>query len=159
MDAHPPRHEDDLSDLERRLAGWRPSAEGLEPTAPIFAAGRDTGRRGRPLTLALCGLLAAVAVALGAWGVSERAGRLALAERLRERAPTPSACPESTLPPAPGPAYEPSPGDYLSLRRSMEQDPSGWLASLRPAGTQPPGPPPPAPAVLTPRQRDALFDQ
>ncbi len=52
----------------------------------------------------------------------------------------------------------PSPGDYLSTRRQMEQDPNGWLASRQPAGLQALGPSPPPPAILTPRQRDGLFD-
>ena len=32
MDAKTPRHEDDLSDFERHLAGWQPASDGLVPT-------------------------------------------------------------------------------------------------------------------------------
>jgi hypothetical protein len=159
MDADTPRREDDLSEVERRLAGWRPGAEGLDADAMLFAAGLAAGRRGwgRLLGPALCGLLAALAAGLGAWGLSERAERQALAGRLRERAPKPGAPPATAVAVVPAPSYEPSPGDYLSLRRRMEQDPGGWLAPPQPAGPQALGPPPPEPAVLRLGQRDGLF--
>src|SRR5437764_15312701 len=81
--------EEDLSAVERRLAGWRPGPAGLDADAMLFAAGRAAGRRGRLPALALCGVLAVAAVGLGAWALTERAERLAIAGRLREQPPTP----------------------------------------------------------------------
>ncbi|MFI5459755.1 MAG: hypothetical protein ACHRXM_30385 [Isosphaerales bacterium] len=159
MDANTPRHEDDLSDLERHLAGWRPAAGGLDADAMLFAAGQAAGRRGRSQLLwpVLCALLTVQAAGLGMWGLSERALRQSLASRLPERAPTLSV-PPATVVVVRESSYPPSPGDYLSMRRLMEQDPNGWLAALQPAGSKPLVPPPPQPAILTPRRRDGLFD-
>src|SRR6516165_4147201 len=145
MDAHTPRNEDDVSDVERRLAGWRPGTEGLDADAMLFAAGIAAGRGGwgRMLALTLCGLLAIVALGLGAWGMSERAQRHALVSLLHERAPTTCAYRATHVAVLPPSAYEPSPEDYLSMRRRMDEDPAIWLASLEPAAPQALGPPPP----------------
>jgi len=160
MDADAPRREDDLNDVEHRLAGWRPAAGNLDADAMLFAAGRAAGRHGRGSLIwpALCALLTVQAAGLGVWGLSERSERQALASRLRERAPAPSASPATDLAVVPESPYEPSPGDYLNTRRLMEQDPNRWLASLQPAGPQQLGPPPPEHPILTPRQRDGLFE-
>jgi len=160
MDAHTPRHEDDLSAVERRLAGWRPRAEGLDADAMLFAAGLAAGRRGwgRLLVPALCGLLAALATGLGAWGLSERAEREAMASRLRQHAPTPGAPPATAVALLPEPSYTPSPDDYFHLRQRVLQDPGRWLAFSEPAGPPAPGPPPPGPAILRAGQRDGLLD-
>ena len=159
MDANSPRHEDDLSEFERHLAGWQPASDGLSADAMLFAAGQAAGRRGRSQLLwpIMCALLTVQAAGLGVWGLSERGDAQALASRLSERAPTPSA-PPATVADVRESSYEPTPADYLSMRRLMEQDPNGWLASRQPAGLQALGPPPPSPAILTPRQRDGLFD-
>jgi hypothetical protein len=159
MDANTPRHEDDLSDFERHLAGWQPASEGLSADAMLFAAGQAAGRRGRSQLLwpMLCALLIMQAAGLGLWGLSERAERQALASRLFDRAPTHSVSPSPVVV-VREPSYEPPPGDYLSTRRQMEQEPNVWLASRQPAGLQALGPSPPPPAILTPRQRDGLFD-
>ena len=161
MDANTPRRENDLSEVERRLAGWQPASGSLDADAMLFAAGQAAGRRGqRPLLWpALCALLAVQAAGVGVWGLSEHAERLALAASLSQRAPVPSPSAASGLAVIPESSYQPSPGDYLSSRRLMEQDPNGWLASLQPAGPQVPGQPPPEPAILTPRQPDRLFEQ
>ena len=100
MDAKTPRHEDDLSDFERHLAGWQPASDGLSADAMLFAAGQAAGRRGRSQLLwpMLCALLTVQAAGLGVWGLSERAERQALASRLSERAPTHSALPGDPLP-------------------------------------------------------------
>jgi hypothetical protein len=160
MDQHTPRHEDDLSDVERRLAGWHPGAEGLDADAMLFAAGQAAGRRGRGRLLwpALCVVLAVQAAALGAWGLSERAERRALASRIRDRAPAPNAPPATAVVVLPEPSYTPSPDDYFHLLRRAEQDPGRWLASLPPAGSQALEPPP-EPATLRAGQRDGLSDQ
>jgi hypothetical protein len=159
MDAHTPRDEDDLSAVERRLTGWRPGGAGLDADAMLFAAGLATGRRGRLFGLAVSGLLAVLAAGLGAWALTERAERQALASRLRDRTAHPKAPPKTDVPAGPASSYEPSEGDYLSMRRRMEQDPNGWPAARQPAGRPALGPPPPQPAILTARQRDGLLEQ
>jgi hypothetical protein len=157
MDAHSPRHEDDLNDVERRLAGWQPAPAGLDADAMLFAAGQAAGRRGRGRLVwpALCVLLAVQAAGLGVWGLSERAERQALANRLREPAPIPGAPPATVVAAS---SYTPSPDDYFHLRRRAEQDPGRWLASLPPAGPPALGPPPPGPTILRAGQRDGLLD-
>ena len=66
MDTNSP-YQDDLSDIERLLSGWRPDTEGLSREAMLFAAGVATGRAGRGLLLwpALCAVLAVSAAVLG----------------------------------------------------------------------------------------------
>lgn len=159
MDAKTPRHEDDLSDFERHLAGWQPASDGLSADAMLFAAGQAAGRRERSQLLwpVLCALLTVQTVGLGVWGLSERAERQVLASRLSKRPPTHSASPAPFVVVRES-SYEPSPVDYLSTRRQMEQDPNGWLASRQPTGSRALGPSPPSPAILTPRQSDGLFE-
>jgi hypothetical protein len=150
-----PGRGDDLSEVERRLSGWRPSAAGLDADAALFAAGRAAGRRGRRLWPALSLILAVQSVGLGLWAVSERAGRRALADRLAEPAPLPSPAPAAA---DDGPP-EPSPDGYLHLRRRVEQDPNGWPASLPPPGPGALPKPPPEPTILRADQSDSLLDQ
>jgi hypothetical protein len=160
MDASTARRQDDLSDFERHLAGWQPASDGLNADAMLFAAGQAAGRRERSQLLwpVLCALLTVQSVGLGVWGLSERAERQALAIHLPDRTPTQLASP-AIVAVVRDSSYQPSPGDYLSTRRLMEQDPNGWLASLQPeAGSKALVPPPPQPPILTPRQRDGLFD-
>jgi hypothetical protein len=158
MDAQTPRGEE-LNDFERRLAGWRPDAEGLGADAMLFAAGAASARRGpgRVLWPGLSLLLAVLAAGLGAWGLSERAGREALAERLRQRAPAAGEPAPTTLAVAPQPSYAPSLDDYFHLRRQLEQDPGRWLAAAPNVGP-PPAPPPAGPPMLRGGQRDDLPD-
>jgi hypothetical protein len=160
MDAHTPRHEDDLSDYERRLAGWQPASGSLDADAMLFDAGLAVGRRGRGRLLwpVLCVLLAAVSAGLAVWGLSERAERQALAHRMRERAPEPGAPSSTAVAVLPEADSTPSLDGYLNLRRRMERDPNRWLASLMPATPQVPGPPPPEPAIFRAGQRDGLLD-
>ncbi|HEX4609737.1 MAG TPA: hypothetical protein VH092_16175, partial [Urbifossiella sp.] len=77
MDPTPARREDDLSGVERRLAGWRPVSD--TPDAVLFAAGVAVGRGGRSRRAwpVACALLAAQAAGLCGWAFSERAARLA----------------------------------------------------------------------------------
>jgi len=160
MDQHSPRREDDLSEIELRLASWQPSTERLDTDAMLFAAGRAAGWRGRTRLLwpALCAFLAVQAAGLGAWGLSERAERLALADRPPERAPTPTAPAPTAVAVLPEASYTPSPNDYLHLRRRVEQDSGRWLVSAQPAGGKAPGPPT-EPAILSAGQRYGLIDQ
>jgi hypothetical protein len=155
MHADTPRHEGDLSDFERRLAGWQPAPAGPGADAMLFAAGLAAGRRGRAWLLwpALCALLAVQAAGLTVWALAERGERLALAARLSEQAPV------APAPELAAPSYTPAPSDYFSLRRLVEQDTDRPAAVSDGAGAQEPGPPPPGPAILSAGQRDYLFRQ
>jgi hypothetical protein len=161
MGAPSPHNQDDLSDVERRLADWRPASAGLDADAMLFAAGQATARRGRGRLLwpALCVLLAGQAAVLGAWGLSERTERLALASRLHEAAPEPNAPPATAVAVLPKSSYAPSPDDYFHLRLRTEQDLDRWLTSQAHTDPPAPGPLPPAPAIPKAGQRDGLFDQ
>jgi hypothetical protein len=158
MDTHS-HNQDDLSDVERRVAGWLPDAEGLSGDAVLFAAGVAAGRVGRSRLPwpALCALFAVLAAGLGAWGLHERTERQLLDNRLLERAPAPSVPPESTVASLPESSFTPAPDSYLNLRRRAEQDPGRWLASREPAGL--PAPPPSPPAILRASEYEALVNQ
>jgi hypothetical protein len=160
MDPHSP-NPDDLSEIERRLSVWRPSAEGLNRDAMLYAAGLAAGKagRGRLLWPTLCSLLAVFAAALGAWGLNERAECRFLVSRLHERTPSSAASPTNALVAAPHSAFVASPDSYLNLRRQLEQDPGRWLASRDSTGPAAIGPAPPEPAILRASQFEALFNQ
>jgi hypothetical protein len=161
MDADTPRREEDLSEVERHLAGWKPDAGNLDADAMLFDAGRAAGGGGRGALLwpALCAFLAAQAAGLGVWGLSERTERLALAGRLRDGTPAANVPAAPAVVVLPESSYTPLPDDYFHLRRRAEQDPGRWLASSRSERTQPPGPPPPSPAIFSAGQRDGLPDR
>jgi hypothetical protein len=158
MQPNIPEREGDLNNVEQRLAGWLPAADGLNTDAMLYAAGRAAGRRGRAVWPALCLVLLAQTIGLGVWGFSERAERRTLASRLDERLPVPEHSPETLVADLPAPTYVPSPNDYLQLRQRAEQDPDGWLAMSYPRGQQAIGLPPPEPAILRGGQRDGLPD-
>ena len=155
-----PNHEDDMNNLEQRLASWLPAAEGLNTDAMLYAAGRAAGQRGRIVWPALCIVLFAQVIGFGMWGLSERAERRALADRLDGLSPTPAHPPETAVAELPAQSYVPSPNDYLQLRKRAEQDPDGWLAMSIPGprGQQPIDPPPPEPSILRGGQRIELPD-
>jgi hypothetical protein len=160
VDAHTPNHEDDLNECERCLARWRPAADGLDADAMLFAAGLAAGRRGssRWFWPALCALLAVQTAGLGWWGLGERAERRTLASLLRQSTPAVVEPPAARREAVPPPPYTPTAGDYVSLRRLIEQDPNRWLASPPSAAAQAPEPPPPEPAILRSHQREGLLD-
>jgi hypothetical protein len=161
MDAHTPNnYQDDLSECERRLSGWRPGTEGLDADAMLFAAGLAASQRrqSRLFGPALCGLLALLAVGLGAWGLNERAERLVLASWLREHIPAPEVSPARVMPEPAESVDTPSPSSYLSWRRQIERNPNRWLASQQVSSSGAVGPPPPPAPILSLRQRDRLFD-
>jgi hypothetical protein len=155
MDTDPLRP-DDLSELERRLSGWRPASAGLDADAMLFAAGQAAARRGpaRLVWPALTLSLVALATALGAWGASERSERLALAEQLRRPATEP-ADPSPPAVPWTGPTADELPPDsLLAARRALEQGLDAWpprrLVPTRPALPEAP--------VLEMGQRNVLVD-
>jgi hypothetical protein len=131
MDKRLPYHQDDLSDIERRLSAWRPNTEGLDVDAVLFAAGIAAGRQGRSrLWPAVFALLIVPMVGLGAWAVSERSGRLALSMELAKHGPSANAAQQSENPSGEYSRYTPSPNDYLHQRRRAEQDASYYVASV-----------------------------
>ncbi len=135
---------DALTDLERRLAGCRPSPAGLDADAMLFAAGRAAAhRRGSRVIwpVIACGF-ALLSLGLGAALVGERAERLALADRLSG---PPAVIAETSSPPV-VPLSVP-PDSYLAVRRQIEQGTDDWLAHPRPRGGVPVVPPP-EPAIL-----------
>jgi hypothetical protein len=118
------RNPDDLTDLERRLADWRPDAAGLDPDAMLFAAGRASVRPNptRFVWPAIAACMMVVAMGLGGWAAKERTGRLELV-RLMQR-PAPAA-------PMPTPETSPQPppvGSYFAMSRLVRQDPDAFLA-------------------------------
>jgi len=161
MGAPSSHNQDDLSDIERRLADWRPASSGLDADAVLFAAGQATAGRGRGRLLwpVLCVLLAGQAALLGAWGLSERAERVALASRIHEIAPEPKVPPASAVAILPKSSYTPSPDDYFHLRGRTEQDLNRWLTSQASTDAPAPGPPAPEPTIPRAGQRNGVFDQ
>src|SRR5262245_43174586 len=127
MDANA-RNPNDLNDLERRLAGWRPDAAGLDPDAMLFAAGRASVRPSptRFVWPAIAACMTVVAMGLGGWAAKERTGRLELVHLMQHRspvAPTPTTVQE--------PSPEPPPvGSYYAMSRLVRQDPDAFLARV-----------------------------
>lgn len=113
---------DDLSDLERRLAGWRPSAVGIDRGRMLYESGRaaaraEAGRRATALA-GLSLLLALAATGLGAgWAMEHRRGierEAALIAATTGPPPAPAApVPASPTPEPPGPT------SYLALSRRI----------------------------------------
>ncbi len=156
MDAQNP-HADDLSAIERRLAGWQPAGEGLDADAMLFAAGRASVRPGigRFAWPALAGALAVVAAILGVWLASERSERLALVQQLRRQVPSPAPVP---TPPAFSPVEQPAPSAYLTLRQRLDRGLDPWSESALTKAGSPPAHPGPAPPVLKAWRTDAIPD-
>jgi hypothetical protein len=133
MDKQLPRDQDDLSDFERRLSEWRPQADGLTADAMLYAAGlAAAGRRTSRLWPALCAVLLAQVAGLGAWGISQRSERLALAKQLDGFVSSPVATATAVRNDAAHRGYSPSPNDYLQQRRRMEHDASFNVAAASP---------------------------
>jgi hypothetical protein len=161
MHTHP-RGPDDLSDVERRLAACEPDGAGLDADAMLFAAGRASVRPGpaRFVWSALTVGLAALAVVLGAWLAAERAGRLALAQRLRQAAPAPTSVPvppPAAAPEEPPTADEPPPTSLLAVHQALARGLDPWPTQVVARAPTPPSPAP-APPVLQAGWRDALLD-
>jgi hypothetical protein len=148
-----PNPHDDLTGLERRLAGWQPAPAGLNADAMLFAAGQAAGRRGRAWP-ALTGLLAILVVVLGTWAAAERAGRLALARQLPPEQPAPAPAVPSD-PPEPPTTDGLAPNSLFAAHRALEHGLDAWPPQPVPRAAVPD---PPAPPVLQAGQRDALLD-
>jgi hypothetical protein len=131
-----------LTDLERRLAGWRPANEGLDADAMLFAAGRASVRQG-PARFAWPAIAACLAIAVGLLGMrwsSERTENQILFARLEYyRVPAPVAAPAAPL----------SDSNYLVVRRALEVNPDNWPLRIE-ADAQVPK----SPSILRAGQRD-----
>jgi hypothetical protein len=131
---------DDLNELERRLASWAPTPEGLNTDAMLFAAGRASARSSgaRLVWPVVSGGLALVVVFLGIRLSAERAERLAMLQELDFRlANTPLAPDDAT----PTHSYAPvATSAYIVLLREWEQRPVEWSMNSRVQGEEPPGP-------------------
>jgi hypothetical protein len=156
MDAQHPRP-DDLNAVERRLAGWQPAGDGLDPDAMLFAAGRASARAGagRFAWPAVAACLAGVTAVLGVWLAAERAERLALAEQLRRQAPAPPPPAPESAPPESSPAEQPAPTAYLTIRQRLDKGLDPWPETALPKVGPPPGP---ASPVLKAWRPDGLLD-
>jgi hypothetical protein len=118
---------DDLSDLEQRLAAWKPTAQGLKYEDMLFAAGRASGPS-RRVSLAwpvASACLTIVSVVLGVQLASERAERLALLRQLDQRVPETAVAVKPADVPV-GTTTQRDPESYLSLQRTWEKHPDGW---------------------------------
>lgn len=129
METHP-NSADDLNEVERRLAEWRPETSGLSADQMLFAAGRNSVRPGwgRNASLLVSGGLAVLAAVLSVGLMHEREARQDLLAQLHnQRAPV-----------APGP-YDVSPTNellpaeaasvrnYVAARSAIAQNPDAWL--------------------------------
>jgi hypothetical protein len=154
MDPHDDR---DLTDLERRLAAWRPALQGLDPDAMLFAAGRVSAGRPRPIWPVLAASMSVVAAALALWANSERSERLALAYQLRsDHAGSSVASASKNMQPiAPADALpvETNPATYHAL--DQDPDARAALASSTYAGQADRAA---APAILRADQWDAVLN-
>jgi hypothetical protein len=132
--------EDDLTDLERRLARWRPAAVGLDRDGMLFEAGRAAARAEvRAWTgLASSAALALVAAGLGVLLVRERVQRQALEVRIAQQISTPKASSPGLPAPAAPPivAQPPSPDSYLALTHRLQT--AGLDEALAPGSGTPP---------------------
>jgi hypothetical protein len=122
MDATEHGPEGDLTDLERRLAGWQPASLGRDRDRMLFEAGRAAARAEvwARVPLASAAALALVAVSLGALLVRERDQRHALEVRIVQQ----SSLPKPIAPPieaALSPIVDrpPAPDSYLVLTHHM----------------------------------------
>ncbi|GIW86433.1 MAG: hypothetical protein KatS3mg108_0757 [Isosphaeraceae bacterium] len=123
---------DELSELERRLAGWQPAAPtNLSRERMLFEAGRASAVSARgPWTLSAC--LAMVCASLGAGWAAERSGRIQaenVAARLTPREAPTAIEPTSSIPPPTMPRRPPDPSSYFALTQRAELIVSGLAPS------------------------------
>jgi hypothetical protein len=146
MQEHPDQT-DAVTELERRLADWRPATAGLSPDQVLFAAGRVAGRTGRNLGWIVSGCLVVLTLVLGTTVVFEREGRLQLLAQLQDV--------RQVIDPVPRPLFEegespsstpPRASSYLTARNAMIHDIDRWSENVTPELA--PAPPVPRRPVL-----------
>jgi hypothetical protein len=156
MHANNPHPDDDLSPLERRLAGWQPSAASLDADAVLFAAGRASARplRGRLVWPALACALSVMSLVLGGWLAVERRERLTLVDAVARQQPME---PPGAAPLLPANSDEPSLAGYLVVRNLVTQKGLGaWPDLAPPQADGPPGPASENKPILQVWMRDSL---
>lgn len=150
---------DDLGELERRLAGWKPAADRLDADAMLFAAGRSSARSGpaRFIWPGLTACAAGLALFLGGWLKVEREERMTLAHQLRQLPPAVAPKPSPDIAPLEPVAEENwSQSSYRAARPALEGGLAAWPA--QPVRTaEPPGPPDAEPPPLHVRNLDVLL--
>lgn len=139
--------QNDLSDVERRLASWTPAAQGLDLSAALFAAGRASACPSKALRAwqAAAACLAVAGLILGTGLAWERSQRLTLVAKLADNSvPVASAIiPMEPL----------APSSYFVLRHKLEE--STDVAALAvyadgPGSKEPSPPEPPVPRAWQP---------
>ena len=142
--------EDDLTDLEKRLAACSPATIGLDADAMLFAAGRASARPWVVWPLVSAGL-AALAVALGVWLANERSASRELAQRLRQTPPA-----ASIGAPAVDPTSNTKNSPLLAVHRALEEGRDPWppqsVIVVEPGASS-------LPPVLGAHSLDRLLDQ
>ena len=164
MDTLPPCPDGDLSELERRLAGWLPDSRGLDADAMLFAAGRASAKSPRQHWLwpgiAACSTL--TAVTLGLWLASERAERLDLTQRLAQQESNRTAVKvvksASNAPDANADIDRPGRSSYLACQRLVKEGLESWPLEVD-SNAESPGWPVPSHRILQVRQREELLVQ
>ena len=144
MDTAEPGPEGELTDLERRLARWRPATVGLDRDRLLFEAGRASARGLARLISSLALML--VAAVLGVLLVGERNQRHFLEFRLAQM--TNKAASPSPIEPTPPliVGHPPAPDSYLALSlrlRTAGLDDISMPAPDATTGDAPPSPEPP----------------
>jgi hypothetical protein len=86
MHAPDPRDRPEMTDLERRLAGWAPAPVALNRDAMLFEAGRSSAQTPTcPRLLASLTALSVLALAVAGWAAHEHAQRRDMERLLAER--------------------------------------------------------------------------
>jgi hypothetical protein len=148
---------DDLSDLERRLAGCEPSPVGLDADAMLYAAGRASVPQSGPARFVwptVSAGLAVLAAILGVCLVAERSERFALAQRGQDALATPAQFGQAAQDELPAKENW-APSSVLAARRALEQGLDAWPPVTE---TQPPGPPLPDEPILRVGKLSSLLE-
>jgi hypothetical protein len=117
IDKSQPDQENDLTALERRLAGWRPAIGGLDRDRMLFDAGRAAARaegRSRLWQLATAALVF-VTAGLGGLLANERSLRLALETQVAAQTDPEKQQPLARISVQLGRIEPPGPKSYLAL--------------------------------------------
>jgi hypothetical protein len=135
-----PRDDAALTGLERRLAGWRPEAGGLDRDRMLYEAGRASARASTRRWASAFAASALVATGLGAALARERSERSGLQRALaaRDRPEQSPAPPSPAL--TPTLSAVPAPDSYWSLTRRIVAG-LDEPAPVEPAGPRRSGPP------------------
>jgi hypothetical protein len=142
MQEHPDRT-DAVTELELRLADWRPATAGLSPDQVLFAAGRVAGRTGRNLGWVVSGCLMVLMLVLGPSFRFEREARLQLLAQLQDLRRVIDAVPRPPFEEGESPSSNPPrASSYLTARNAMIHDIDRWSEHV----TTEPAPAPPVPS-------------